>query len=359
MSGQLSWQVTLSSSNLIIKKKNKRKKKKMMNIFSVSGAVACKPLVSFQPPLMDNNSLFQQHRNKEKVLVIMGATGTGKSKLAIDLATHFPPAEIINSDKMQVFKGLDITTNKVTEEECRGVHHHLLGTVDPNSDFTSKEFCEQATMATSSIVARDGLPIIAGGSNSYIEALVNHHHEFHTRYECCFLWVDVSRQVLQSSLSTRVDRMIEAGQVDEVREIFNKENHDYTRGIRRAIGVPEFDQFFRAELEGKVDERTMKKLLEVAIDALKINNIKLANRQVQKIHRLYGMWKRNMHRLDATEVVLKEKTWEDCVLAKSLRIVHKFLYDDCSRVRNGGGSGGGLVVPANIGSATVATAVTH
>ncbi|CAK8563563.1 unnamed protein product [Lathyrus sativus] len=331
----------------------------MMNIFSVvSGAAsACKPMVSFQPPLMDNDSLrFQQQRRKEKVVVVMGATGTGKSKLAIDIANHFPPAEIINSDKMQVFKGLDITTNKVTEEECRGVPHHLLGTVDPDSNFTSNEFCEHATLATGSIVGRDGLPIIAGGSNSYIEALVNHHHEFRMKYECCFLWVDVSIPVLHSSLSARVDRMIEAGQVNEVREFFNQKNfdYDYTRGIRRAIGVPEFDEFFRSELQGVTDGRTMKKLLEVAVDALKINNCTLASKQVQKIHRLYGMWKKNMHRLDATEVVLKKDNWEDRVLAKSLRIVHKFLYEDCSRVTSGGGAGGG--VPAKIASVA---GVTH
>ncbi|KAK2358074.1 adenylate isopentenyltransferase 5, chloroplastic [Trifolium repens] len=327
----------------------------MMNIFS--GAVSCKPLVSFQPALMDNNnSLFQQkHRNrnnnKEKVVVIMGATGTGKSKLAIDIATHFSPAEIINSDKIQVYKGLDITTNKVTDEECRGVHHHLLGTVDPNLSFTSNDFCEHATEKVDSIVARNGLPIIAGGSNSYIEALVNHYPEFRTRYECCFLWVDVSFPVLHSSLSARVDRMIEAGQVNEVREFFDEKNRDYTRGIRRAIGVPEFDEFFRAELDGRVDERTMKMLLEVAIDALKMNNIKLANRQVSKIHRLYGMWKRNMHRLDATDVVLKEGNWEDCVLTKSLRIVHKFLYEDSYNSRVGGGCG--------VGSSIVSSSVSH
>ncbi|CAI8591369.1 unnamed protein product [Vicia faba] len=136
--------------------------------------------------------------------------------------------------------------------------------------------------------------------------------------------------------------MIEAGQVNEVREFFNQKDfdYDYTRGIRRAIGVPEFDEFFRAESQGVTDGRTMKKLLEVATDALKVNNCKLVSKQVEKIHRLYGIWKKNMHRLDATEVVLKEDNWEDRVLAKSLRIVHKFLYED--------GGNGGCIEPAKI-----------
>jgi adenylate isopentenyltransferase (cytokinin synthase) len=60
----------------------------------------------------------------------MGTTATGKSKLSIDLATHFQ-GEIINSDKIQVYKGLDMLTNKISETERRGVPHHLLGFVEP------------------------------------------------------------------------------------------------------------------------------------------------------------------------------------------------------------------------------------
>ena len=58
-------------------------------------------------------SLHRHQQQKEKLLVIMGATGTGKSRLSIDLAAHFP-LEVINSDKMQVYNGLDITTNKIS-----------------------------------------------------------------------------------------------------------------------------------------------------------------------------------------------------------------------------------------------------
>lgn len=312
-------------------------------------SAACKPLVNFQPALT-MESLFQHHRKVDKVVVIMGATGSGKSKLAIDLATHFPPAEVVNSDKMQVYKGLDITTNKVTEEECRGVPHHLLGTVtDPNYNFTASDFCHHASLAIDSIVGRDGLPIIAGGSNSFIDALVNHHREFRTRYECCFLWVDVSLPVLHSSLSARVDRMIEAGQIDEVREFFDPSCCDYTRGVRRSIGVPEFDEFLREE--ATADERTKNMLLEDAISMIKVNNCKLANRQVQKIHRLHTIWKRNMHRLDATETFFNHspeeapKVWEERVLAKSRRIVHKFLFDE-SRVLIGAGTPAPSPLPA-------------
>uniref|UniRef100_M1CJN5 Isopentenyltransferase n=1 Tax=Solanum tuberosum TaxID=4113 RepID=M1CJN5_SOLTU len=64
----------------------------------------------------------------------------GKSRLSVDLATHFR-REIINSDKMQVYKGLDIMTNKITHAEKQGVRHYLLGEIEPDSDFTAEDFC--------------------------------------------------------------------------------------------------------------------------------------------------------------------------------------------------------------------------
>jgi len=65
---------------------------------------------------------------KPKVVVIMGPTGSGKSKLAIDLAAHFP-VEIINADSMQVYRGLDVLTNKVTSSEQKGNHFISLSLV--------------------------------------------------------------------------------------------------------------------------------------------------------------------------------------------------------------------------------------
>ena len=74
--------------------------------------------------------------NKEKVVFIMGSTGSGKTKLSIELGSLFP-SEIINADKIQVYKGLDIITNKIPESERRGIPHHLLGIIeDPEFDFT-------------------------------------------------------------------------------------------------------------------------------------------------------------------------------------------------------------------------------
>ncbi|XP_023526587.1 adenylate isopentenyltransferase 5, chloroplastic-like [Cucurbita pepo subsp. pepo] len=275
-------------------------------------------------------SMEQFFRRKEKVVIVMGATGTGKSRLAIDLATRFP-AEIVNSDKIQAYEGLDVVTNKVTDEERRGVSHHLLGSIDPNSNFSSHDFTYHASVAIESILARDRLPIVAGGSNSYIEALVDDWAESRFRYEFCFLWVDVSLPILQKFVSNRVDRMVDGGFVSEVREFFDPEG-DYSRGIKRAIGVPELHDYLRAERD-EADERTLTILLELAISKIKDNTCQLALRQLQKIRRLRNKRNWNLRRLDATGAFLTDggnanDAWDKFVLQPSLRIVDQFLSDD-------------------------------
>ncbi|KAK9664840.1 hypothetical protein RND81_14G072600 [Saponaria officinalis] len=283
--------------------------------------------LSFTGGINTGSINFQSH--KEKVVIVMGATGTGKSRLSIDLATHVP-AEIINSDKMQVYKGLDIVTNKVTKEESRGVPHHLLGIVDPNADYTATDFRNHALLAIDSIIEQEKLPIIAGGSNSFIESLVNDDPFFSSRYECCFLWVDVSLPILHRFVSKRVDQMVKAGLVEEVKGLFNGQS-DYTRGIRRSIGVPEMDKFLRAQGNANADPETLEALLQEAVDQIKENTYKLACRQLQKIHRLRDLWGWNLHRIDATEAFLHHgeeanEAWEQLVVDPSAMILAQFLY---------------------------------
>ncbi|KAL6214731.1 hypothetical protein ACLB2K_014163 [Fragaria x ananassa] len=277
--------------------------------------------------------VFNPRRQKDKVVIVMGATGTGKSKLSIDLATRFQ-AEIINSDKMQFYEGLDIATNKITPQEQRGVPHHLLGVLDPNVDFSADDFSDVTYLAVESILTRNRLPIIVGGSNSYIETLVDgYDNMFRSRYDCCFLWVDVSLDVLRSFVSDRVDQMVENGLVVEVREFFDP-NVDYTKGIRRAIGVPEFDDFFR--YGPFLDDETRAGLLERAINEVKGNTRKLACRQLEKILRLRNKgW--SLHRLHATEVFQKRgkeshEAWDRLVSGPSAMIVRQFLYNNKAEV---------------------------
>lgn len=291
-----------------------------------------RPLVDISGDHLNMDLLMKTHRQREKLVGIVGATGTGKSKLSIDIASRFP-AEIVNSDKMQVYQGLDVATNKITEAEKCGIPHHLMGMVHPDADFTSNEFCEAASLAIGTIGARGQLPVVVGGSNSYIEALVTnqeYYNQFRPAYDWCFLWVDVAMPVLHKFVSDRVDRMVQQGLVDEVRQMFNP-NADYSRGIRRAIGVPELDMYFRTEKY--LSSQAREQVLQEAIEEIKNNNCKLACRQLEKIHRLQDTKGWNLHRLDATEVFRKhgkeaDRAWEELVARPGVAIVEEFLHNN-------------------------------
>ncbi|OAY71694.1 Adenylate isopentenyltransferase 5, chloroplastic [Ananas comosus] len=293
-------------------------------------------------PLMDaENSLLPPHR-KDKVVFVLGATATGKSKLAIALAIHFD-GEVVNSDKMQVYSGLDVITNKVTQAEAADIPHHLLGGVHPDADFTAADFRREAALAVASIVARGRLPIVAGGSNSYIEALVDGEAgEFRRHYDCCYLWVDVDLPVLHKFAAARVDKMVQQGLIDEARSVFNPNNGDYTRGVRRSIGVPELDRYFRVEAEAAADEETLERLRAAAIDEIKVNTCKLTVCQLLKIHRFCRLEGWDVSRIDATEFFLKrgaaseeeEEVWEKIVGIPSTNIVRAFLERDDYRDNN-------------------------
>ncbi|XP_010245472.1 PREDICTED: adenylate isopentenyltransferase 5, chloroplastic-like [Nelumbo nucifera] len=105
-------------------------------------------------------------------------------------------------------------------------------------------------------------------------------------------------------MSKRVDRMVEAGLVDEVRRFFEPKA-DYSRGIRRTIEVPEMDRFLRAEATSPLDEETLAILLKEAIEEIKVNTCMLARCQLQKIYRLKELLPGKMHCLDVTQVFLK------------------------------------------------------
>lgn len=273
-------------------------------------------------PTSDNPTITLQRRRKDKVVVVIGATGTGKSRLSIELATRYD-GEVINSDKIQVYKGLDIIANKVSDGERRGVPHHLFSFVDPDDDFTAEDYVRHASPAAVSIARRGRLPIVAGGSVSLVKALIADRID---KCDFCFLWVDVSMHMLRSVLSKRVDEMVELGLVEEARR-FYAPGGDYGRGIRRAIGVPEMDQFFRNE--AAVDGGMRAELREAALDEIKANTYKLACCQVEKILRLPEDLGLQLLRLDATAVLEKGGVdaaveWQKAVVEPSMRVLSDF-----------------------------------
>lgn len=108
---------------------------------------------------------------KEKVLVILGPTATGKSHCAIEIAKKYN-GEIISGDSMLVYKGMDIGTAKPTAEELALAPHHLVDILPPDASFSVVDFKQQAERLITEITARGHLPIIAGGTGLYIKALL-------------------------------------------------------------------------------------------------------------------------------------------------------------------------------------------
>ncbi|KAF5751921.1 hypothetical protein HS088_TW02G00940 [Tripterygium wilfordii] len=273
------------------------------------------------PPRMDSS--VSPVPRKDKVVVLMGATGSGKSSLSIDLATLFP-SEVVNSDKMQVYDGLDITTNKISIPDRRNVPHHLLGEIDPeDGEFNPSDFRSFGGSAIAGIVSRRKLPLIVGGSNSFIHSLIveqfNPDDDVFTdlnsksistefRYNCCFIWVDVSFPVLCNYLAERVDEMLDLGMFEELAEFYNPDRikTPTETGLRKAIGVPEFDRYFSKYppmTEPKEDDwewrRMRREAYDEAVREIKENTFQLVKRQLRKIQKLRGAgW--DLHRVDAT-----------------------------------------------------------
>lgn len=105
------------------------------------------------------------------VIVVAGPTASGKSDFAVELALQ-ENGEIISADSRQVYKGLDIGTGKITQEEMRGVPHHMLNIVDVGEEFSVAKYTALARPILEDILARGKTPIICGGTGQYIDALI-------------------------------------------------------------------------------------------------------------------------------------------------------------------------------------------
>lgn len=108
----------------------------------------------------------------DKIVVITGPTATGKTRLSVELAKKFG-GEIVSADSMQIYRGMDIGTAKVTHTEMQGVAHHMIDIVDPTEVYSVSRYVEDANKAVQDILARGRLPIIAGGTNLYIDSLIS------------------------------------------------------------------------------------------------------------------------------------------------------------------------------------------
>ena len=254
------------------------------------------------------------------IVVIIGPTGVGKTKLSVELAKKLN-AEIINCDSMQVYKDLNIGTAKVREEEKDNIPHHLLDIVDPNELYTVYDYQKDCRAKIKELQEKDKNIIIVGGTGLYVKAALydykfdkeeekkdysnltseellekikekdptldihlnnrkrleraleklendgvftkegnNKLYNFHT------IGLTTPRDNLYEIINNRVDKMIEEGLLEEVETLYNKNIH--SKAINTGIGYKELYKYFDNEISK-----------EEAIELIKKNSRHYAKRQ--------------------------------------------------------------------------------
>ena len=127
----------------------------------------------------------------EKVIVVVGPTGVGKTRMGVALAKHFN-GEVISGDSMQIYKTMDIGTAKVTDDEMEGIVHHLIDVKEPTESYSVKDFQDEVRLKIKEIISRGKLPIIVGGTGLYIKAALydyefsesqTNHQEYVEKYQ--------------------------------------------------------------------------------------------------------------------------------------------------------------------------------
>lgn len=107
-----------------------------------------------------------------KILVIVGPTASGKTRMAVELAQRHN-GEVISADSMQIYRTMNIGTAKPTKEEMGGIPHHMIDVADPEEDFSVARYVEMAARCVDNVLARGKLPIVAGGTGLYIDSLLS------------------------------------------------------------------------------------------------------------------------------------------------------------------------------------------
>ncbi len=258
----------------------------------------------------------------KKIIVILGPTGVGKTKLSVELAKRLN-GEIINADSMQIYKGLDIGTAKIKEEEKEGIPHHLFDIKEVREDYSIYNYQIDGRKVINDIIKRGKTPIIVGGTGLYIKALlydynlnyekesdtydtlsteelysklleldknavvdknnrrrviraINYYKENNKSisdnktnkllYDVVFIGLTTDREKLYQIINSRVDKMINDGLINEVKKFFDE--GIYSKPLINGIGYKELYKYFEKEIS-----------LEEAIEKIKQNSRRYAKRQ--------------------------------------------------------------------------------
>lgn len=162
--------------------------------------------------------------DKKKIIVVAGATASGKTSLGIAIAKAVG-GEVISADSMQVYKGMPIATAAPTEDEKNAVPHHLVEFLEPDESFSVSVWCDLAREKIDEIISRGNVPVIVGGTGLFIDSLVDN---------IIFEDVEVDNELRQRLMQRDVDELYdELLRVDEnsAREIHKNNKKRVVRAL--------------------------------------------------------------------------------------------------------------------------------
>ncbi|CAJ0631348.1 13761_t:CDS:10 [Entrophospora sp. SA101] len=297
------------------------------------------------------------------IVAVIGTTGVGKSNLGVQLGKAIN-GEVVNVDSMQVYKGLDIITNKISVEECEGVPHHLMDFLETHQEYRVTQFIKDAlhekipsSQDPQSIYKQLQVvdPIMANkwhwkdtrrvyrSLKVYLETGKPHSQWIKeqnlqdqkikslrwSRFpRTCIFWLYADNKVLDPRLDSRVDKMIQNGLFEEIKFlrnlIKNGEIHallrnnkvDYTRGIWQAIGYKEFDNYLSMLESNTQNEKNLEESKRSGTELMKIATRQYARRQV---HWVSSSSICRLYLLDAT------KNWNQNVRDIAIKTTKEFL----------------------------------
>lgn len=202
------------------------------------------------------------------IYVVVGPTGVGKTKFSEILARE-KNAIVINADSMQVYKGLDIGTNKIKKDEMEDADHFLFDIVSPNEEYNAYLYQRDGRKLLDEYKKRN--IVIVGGTGLYIKALLydyNFNGESSSKklYDFKIFGLTKDRKLLYDDINKRVDLMIENGLLDEALWLYNFPFRNHS--VSTSIGYKELFLYF----ENKIS-------LETAISLIKRNSRRYAKRQ--------------------------------------------------------------------------------
>ncbi len=224
---------------------------------------------------------------QNKLICITGPTASGKTALSIALARRLD-TEIISSDSMQIYRGMDIGTAKPTPEEQQAVPHHLIDILEPNEPFSVARYLEYADACAQTLLAKGKIPIVVGGTGLYLDALIEGSaftgdetdHSIRQKYEqmaaeqgngavhACLAAVDPqAAQRLHPNNLKRVIRALEVfeqtGMTLDAWNVQNKRPEPKYDAIKIGLRPTERETLY-ARIDKRVDEMMAHGLLEEA-----------------------------------------------------------------------------------------------